>query len=50
MKFYPCEKGGTKCFSHAEGGGDKKFWGRFYVVASSFSHIEGGGAQKVSTL
>ena len=36
MKFYPCEKGGrgAKSFSHAEGGGGhKKFWGSFYVVA-----------------
>ena len=33
MKFYPYEKGGQIFFSHAEGGGGKKFWGRFYVVA-----------------
>ena len=25
MKFYPCEKGNGKCFSHAEGGGTKSF-------------------------
>ena len=24
MKFYPDEKGGGKCFSHAEGGGGAK--------------------------
>ena len=34
MKFYPYEKGGSgKSFSHAEGGGHKKFWGSFYAVA-----------------
>ena len=25
VKFYPYEKGGGKSFSHAEGGGQKKF-------------------------
>ena len=50
MKFYPYEKGGGgKSFSHAEGGGQKKFWGSFYAVALSFSHII-GGARKVSSL
>ena len=35
VKFYPYEKGGGggKSFSHAEGGGHKKFWGSFYAVA-----------------
>ena len=34
MKFYPYEKGGGKSFSHAEGGGGhKRFWPSFYVVA-----------------
>ena len=53
MKFYPYEKGGgEKKIRHAVGGGHKKFWGRFYVVAC-FSHIEAilkEGAQKVFTL
>ena len=51
--------GGGKSFSHAEGGGHKKFWASFYAVAWSFSHIEeweckkfplfkgGGGAWKI---
>ena len=30
----PLRKGeGGKSFSHAEGGGHKKFWGSFYAVA-----------------
>ena len=35
MKFYPYKKGGggKNSFSHAEGGGHKKFWGSFYAVA-----------------
>ena len=33
MKLYRYEKGGCKSFSHAEGGGHKKFWGSFYAVA-----------------
>ena len=33
MKFYPYAKGGKKSFSHAEGGGDKKFGGNFHMVA-----------------
>ena len=56
MKFDRYEKGGGKCFSHAEGG-HKKFWGCFYVVACSFSHTEGkvsffkrGGGAKSFTL
>ena len=37
VKFYPYEKGGGQIFSHAErGGGDKRFWGRYYVVAWKF--------------
>ena len=35
----PLRKGQAgKSFSHAEGG-QNKFWGIFYAVASSFSHI-----------
>ena len=51
MKFYPYEKGGSKSFSHTEGGGGhKKCWGSFYAVARSFRHTEGGGGtQNVST-
>ena len=35
VKFYPYKKGGGagKSFSHAEGGGHKKFWSSFYAVA-----------------
>ena len=39
MKFYPYEKrgwgGGEESFSYAEwgGGGHRKFWGSFYVIA-----------------
>ena len=41
------KRGGGGSFGHAEGGGGhNKFWGCFYVVASSFSHNE-GGSQKV---
>ena len=41
-------RGDGKSFSHAEGGGHKKFWGSIYAVAGSFSHIV-EGARKVST-
>ena len=35
VKFYPYEKVAKIGFSHAEGGGGghKRFWGSFYVVA-----------------
>ena len=35
MKFYPYEKGGgaEKVLAMLKGGGDKKFWGSFYVEA-----------------
>ena len=29
VKFYPYEKGGRKCFSHAEGGGAQTVLGSF---------------------
>ena len=37
MRFYPYKMGGGggKSFGHAEagGGGQKQFWGSFYVIA-----------------
>ena len=48
VKFYPYEKGegGGKSFSHAEGGGHKKFRGSFNTGAWSISHNDGGGGTK----
>ena len=52
MKFYPYEKGGGNCFSHADGGGGhKKFplqGGGGGPEKFTLSQGGGGGAQKVS--
>ena len=44
------KRGDGKSFSHAEGGGHKKFWGSFYVVArggaKSFHSLKEGAHEK----